>query len=400
MRLLEFKRFCREHEAWVWASLIVVPLAVIAVGCLAWPELFWDRYVWKHLGASLVADAEERPGDDYTWASTLTYAYFLAVAVFGIWRTFQHLDIRVGRGLLVALVPWVVLGSMARSLEDAGLFARDGPLIYLFISPLIYIFEGLVIFAFVLAAWWVERRSVARGVDSAMPWALAILVALNVPPAVVHTLYPDQMVAHVPYYVLPALTALFAALLWFHSRRAGRVGMTAQLLAGGSLMVAWAATYLVEWARSGPWEPTARDTHPAEVLVILTIALVCTTITFAAYWALSTRWPKAKAYITPVASLLFMSHYVDGAATFRGLDAWGYGEKHVLPSLHIDLTGTAAVMLVLKFLVVTAVIYLLDVAYREDMDRTPTLAWLVRVAVMVLGLAPGVRDALRIAMGV
>jgi uncharacterized membrane protein len=57
-------------------------------------------------------------------------------------------------------------------------------------------------------------------------------------------------------------------------------------------------------------------------------------------------------------------------------------------------------MLVLKFLVVTAVVYLLDVAYREDMQRTPTLAWLVRVAVMVLGLAPGVRDMLRIAMGV
>jgi uncharacterized membrane protein len=43
---------------------------------------------------------------------------------------------------------------------------------------------------------------------------------------------------------------------------------------------------------------------------------------------------------------------------------------------------------------------MLDVAYREDMQRTPTLAWLVRVAVMVLGLAPGVRDMLRIAMGV
>jgi uncharacterized membrane protein len=98
--------------------------------------------------------------------------------------------------------------------------------------------------------------------------------------------------------------------------------------------------------------------------------------------------------------MLFTSHFIDGAATYRGLEFHSYGEKHVLPGLLIDATGTAAVMLPLKFLVVTAVVYLLDIAYREDLEETPVLGWLVKVAILVLGLAPGVRDMLRISMGV
>ena len=37
---------------------------------------------------------------------------------------------------------------------------------------------------------------------------------------------------------------------------------------------------------------------------------------------------------------------------------------------------------------------------REELRESPTLGWLVKVAIMVLGLAPGIRDALRLAMGV
>jgi len=98
--------------------------------------------------------------------------------------------------------------------------------------------------------------------------------------------------------------------------------------------------------------------------------------------------------------VLFAAHFLDGAATFRGLDTYGYSEKHVIPSLLIDLTGTAAVMLPLKLAVVSAVVYLLDIEYRNDLAESPNLGWLVKVAILVLGLAPGMRDMLRLAMGV
>jgi uncharacterized membrane protein len=301
---------------------------------------------------------------------------------------------------MLAMVPWVVLGAVVRSLEDAGLFARGGPLVYLFISPFIYILEGLCVLGLVVAAWAVERRSRARGPKAAMPWAIAVLAAVNVPPAVVHAVAPDQLMTHAPYLLLPVITAIGAVALWWRSRATGAVGMRAQLLVSGTSLAALAVTYIASWAWVAPWVPSERPTHPSEILVILLIALTCATATFALYWALSSRYPKAKAFIAPVATVLFLSHYIDGAATYRGLDVYGYGEKHVLPNLLIGAAGTAAVMLLLKFLVITAVVYLLDVAYKEDLDRSPTLAWLVKVAVLVLGLAPGIRDALRLTMGV
>ena len=155
------------------------------------------------------------------------------------------------------------------------------------------------------------------------------------------------------------------------------------------------------WTSSGgPWITPKNDPAPAELGIILLIALGCTAATAGAYWLLSKRWSEALAFIVPVAILLFLAHFIDGAATYRGLDAHGYSEKHVLPTLLIELTGTAAVMLPLKFLVVTAVVYLLDIGYAEDLRDTPTLTWLVKVAIMVLGLAPGIRDTLRLVMGV
>ncbi len=175
MPLLPFKRFCREHEGWAWLAAIMVPLAVIAVGCLVWPELFWDRFVWRHIWAPLVADAEDRAvdgvGEGYTVVSTVTYAAFLSLAVFGIWRAFQRPGIALDGRFLLALVPWVVAGAVARALEDAHLFAPGGPVVYLFISPVIYVFEGVLVFVLVMLSWRAERLGARRGWrERQRPW--------------------------------------------------------------------------------------------------------------------------------------------------------------------------------------------------------------------------------------
>ena len=403
MLLLPFKRFCREHEAWAWLAAITVPLAVIAVGCVVWPGLFWDGFVWRHIWAPLVADAEDRTvdgiGEGYTVVSTVTYAAFLSLAVFGIWRAFQRPGIVLDGRFLLALVPWVVVGAVARALEDAHLFAPEGPVVYLFISPVIYIFEGVLVFTYVMLAWRAERLGTQHGWRVGLLSAVGLLVALNLAPALVLALGPGQLAVHAGWGAMALATAAGAAALWWRARATGGVAMVEQLLVAGCVLLVSAAAFVAVWARD-PWAESTRATHPWEVAVILGIAAACAAATWAGYALLSRRHPRTRAFVSPVALLLFLSHYIDGAATYRGLDAWGYGEKHVLPSLLIDATGTAAVMLLLKLVVVSAVVYLLDVAYREDMARTPTLTWLVRLAVLVLGLAPGVRDMLRIAMGV
>lgn len=96
-------------------------------------------------------------------------------------------------------------------------------------------------------------------------------------------------------------------------------------------------------------------------------------------------------------SLMIFSQFLDGAATFMGIDFHGYSEKHVIPSMLIDLTGTAAIMFILKFLVLLLAIYILDVEYRKEMKEYPDLGGLIRLVVIILGLAPGTRDILRLA---
>jgi uncharacterized membrane protein len=404
IRLLDYKDFYDRHWKLVWTLVIVVPIAVLAVGCLAWPEVFWDGYVYRHLWGPTVADAKDVPQGDvtegYTAVSTITYAIVLAVAVLGIWRAFRYLGIRLDAAFVITIVPWVILGSELRALEDAGLFSQDGRIIYLFISPFIYILIGLLVFGLVILSWCIERRAAERGWAEGFRWGGILLVLLAVPSLVVRTVAPDEMEATTALSPLLVAAACGVVALYLWMVRARRVRMTDLVFLQGAVMAAASLWYVVKWTSGDNWAEADRDLEPWELLIVPAIALLCTGASAALWWAVSRRRPEFRAFLLPVALLLFTGHFLDGAATYRGLDFHGYGEKHVVPGLLIDATGTAMVMLPLKFLVVTAVVYLLDVAYREELEETPTLGWLVKVAVLVLGLAPGMRDMLRIAMGV
>ena len=42
----------------------------------------------------------------------------------------------------------------------------------------------------------------------------------------------------------------------------------------------------------------------------------------------------------------------------------------------------------------------MDILYKKDFQLNPTLSGLVKIAILVLGLGPGIRDLLRLAIGV
>jgi len=403
--LVDYKTFYDQHWKLVWASIILVPPAVIALGCILWPEVFWDNFVWKYIWGPIVADAKQTPqggiAEGYNPVNTAMYAIILAVAVIGIWRALDYLGIRLSAAFMIAMVPWVMLGSTARALEDAGLFARDGVLVYLFISPIIYILVGLLVFGLVIASHYIQRIAEVQGTMRGLAWSAYVVLGLNLVPAVVHAMAPEQTLANAPYWLLPVLSVAGLVVLWWWARRCeGRVEMTAQVAMYGSVMFALALYYAVLWASGEGWGETDRGLSPEELGIIPGIALLATAATAGLFWALARKYPAAAAFLVPVALLLFASHYLDGVATWRGIEVHGYSEKHVIPTFLIELTGTAAVMLPLKFAVVALVVYLMEIAFKEDLEDSPNLAWLVKVAVMVLGLAPGMRDMLRLAMGV
>lgn len=89
-----------------------------------------------------------------------------------------------------------------------------------------------------------------------------------------------------------------------------------------------------------------------------------------------------------------LAHLFDAAATFIAIDFYGYGEQHVLPNTLMNLAGTAAIMFPLKIAVILAALYVID-EYVED----KTIKNMLKLAIFILGLAPGLRDFLSLSIG-
>ena len=101
-------------------------------------------------------------------------------------------------------------------------------------------------------------------------------------------------------------------------------------------------------------------------------------------------------------SILF-AHLLDASSTFIGVDYLDYIEKHVVPTFFIDLAGRytdhpSIVMYPLKLLVFIPVLYMLDRQF--DVDKEKRLIGLMKLAILVLGLSPAVRNILRLLVGV
>jgi len=93
--------------------------------------------------------------------------------------------------------------------------------------------------------------------------------------------------------------------------------------------------------------------------------------------------------------LVVFAQALDGAATYIAIEVNGnYFEQHVLSNLIGQSSGFLAFYL-LKILLSIIFVYLVDREKIDDFDKNYLLA-----IALVFGLAPGVRDVLRLAFGV
>ena len=90
--------------------------------------------------------------------------------------------------------------------------------------------------------------------------------------------------------------------------------------------------------------------------------------------------------------VVMTAHMLDASATFVSLHFFGYTEQHVLPSFLINIFGPA-VMFPLKLLVIGAALYILDKDIKNEQAKT-----FFKILVFILGLAPGLRDTLSLAV--
>jgi uncharacterized membrane protein len=88
------------------------------------------------------------------------------------------------------------------------------------------------------------------------------------------------------------------------------------------------------------------------------------------------------------------AHLFDASSTFVAVDFFGYGEQHVLPNALTTMAGTALVMFPLKIAVILAALYVIDTSIEDKTIRN-----MLKLAIFILGLAPGLRNFLSLIMG-
>jgi uncharacterized membrane protein len=139
------------------------------------------------------------------------------------------------------------------------------------------------------------------------------------------------------------------------------------------------------------------NTTKIDLFVLFIIPLMAVVAT-AILWAFM-RSVLAWNYIyNPLYITLIFGHMLDASATSYGIDlhpALRYVEQHVVGSNLIEWTGTAFVMFPLKLIVLFPAIYVLEL-YRKEAD--PDFWHLVVLAMIIVGLAPGIRDMTRMVL--
>ncbi len=242
----------------------------------------------------------------YNPVNTITFAIILIVVVVLLYK-FLRRHIEFNFNFVLGNIPFILLGSSARIIEDAG-FLKP-PVSYIFMTPFIYILIFLIAFPTLM----ISIR--LRGDDY---WK---------------------------YY--------------------GVVGL---LLSFVCLGILFSNLEIVNW-----W------LFPAVIFFAAVLTLAYQFIFEKIYPAMNNRLSKT----------IFFSHMLDGFATFLGIQFLGYWELHVLPRFLINAAGPW-VMVLAKIVVFVPVIYILDSAEEDENFKN-----FIKFILIVLGLAPGLRDSLR-----
>jgi uncharacterized membrane protein len=134
-----------------------------------------------------------------------------------------------------------------------------------------------------------------------------------------------------------------------------------------------------------------------DLFILAVIPLMALAATFLV-WACM-RYILRWEYVTdPLYLILIFGQLLDASATSYGIDlhpSVRYIEQHVVGSGLIELTHTAFVMFPLKLVVLFPAIYIMEL-YRKEAN--PAFWHLVLLAMIVVGLAPGIRDMMRMVL--
>lgn len=272
----------------------------------------------------------------YNIVNTATYAVIFVVLVFATYMLLRFLKIRIDKNFFLAISPYIALGAILRAWEDLLEFTNAVPQIF---SP------------FVL----VDAFGVTRNL-------------LLITPLV---------------YILMFFLALIALLVSKLVERYAKIQYHKTWLSIGAILSLLAITQL-------------RLENAFALFAMLGIFAIWIVVIAGSRIAFR-DFEIVRKLLTKENSLLILVHMFDATTTFVALQFFPYFEQHVVAGLAIGFLGPIGIF-VLKLPVVAAVLYYLDKEMNKPQDLEKKN--FIKIAILVLGLGPGLRNFLRLMMGV
>jgi len=342
---MSLKRFYRRNKNAVFLSIFLVVVGVILFGTIFFPRIFYDQWIWKYYWGPVVADANPDSATAFYNGVEAQEGYTLISEItYGIILVIALYFIYKLLKKLKITVDW----RFALALMPYILFGpvsrtlEDAgffgePLVYWFISPLIYLQIAVYALFFLLLGHYVEKR-----------YKKNYLTVNNV-------LFVGGLVFLIPSIVILVLQGLESNLVRFDVFTI-IIGLT----------------------------------------VLITVLVYILAHIFRSY-------EKIVVYKNPLNLAMLFGHLMDGITSYISIkDPLGmglfYSEKHPASNLLLEVWGP--LFPIVKFVLIVFVIYVFDVLFKEDLKNHLTLVNLLKIGILILGFSPGLRDLLRVTIGV
>ena len=340
-----------------WKNKTIICLAIpllimgaIIVGYIAAPSLVYDQWIWKYYWGPVVADATPNsitatyngiPAEEgYTLLSEITYGIILIAALFLIYKLLKKLDIPIDWRFCLALMPYILFGPITRTLEDTNYF--NEPFVYWFISPLIYLQIAAYALLFLLLGYYLEQKY-----------------------------------------------------------NKSRLTVNTVVFLGGVILLLPSLYLIARWILGDQWSASAGVRFDVFAIVIGLVAFIVGLVYLATYFYRHKE--SISVYRNPLNLAMLAGHLIDGLTSYISIKdpflmGLSYSEKHPASNFLLEIWGP--LFPIAKFALIIVVIYVFDILYKEELKDHLTLVNLLKIGILILGFSPGLRDLLRVTMGV
>jgi uncharacterized membrane protein len=174
------------------------------------------------------------------------------------------------------------------------------------------------------------------------------------------------------------------------------------IFSGGLLVVLPCFFLIGRWIIGDQWSGSYGTYLNVFLLVIGLVPLIITVVYLIAW--IYQKNETIVVYKNPLNLSMLAGHLIDGITSYvsiydplsMGLPS--YIEKHPASNGLMELWPP--LFPVVKFLLIITVIYVFDVVYKKELGKYSRLVNLLKIGIFILGVSPGIRDLLRVTMGV